>query len=178
MKGLPEHDYQIKQDYFDQHPAEKLVVVLWPSNEGKISSVSPTISLQELRSELSSSSGQSRKVVIMAVDGTWRNARRMVGRLPSHIPRLDLPPQIVSECMKHYQDKPSKSGSLLAPLRSQGPSQRKQGESLVCTAEAVVMVLLELGMNSKDGEAILDLARTKVDLVRRYRGHESRAESR
>jgi hypothetical protein len=32
------------------------------------------------------------------------------------------------------------------------------------------MVLLELGLDPKDGEAILDLARTKVDLVWRYRG--------
>jgi len=31
-----------------------------------------------------------RRIVLIAVDGTWRNARRMVSRLPSTVPRLDL----------------------------------------------------------------------------------------
>lgn len=173
MKGLPEHDRQLQLDCLQQHPTDKQVVVLWPSNEGKNSDVSGTISLDEIRSELASSStAHGREVVLLAIDGTWRNARRMVRRLPSHIPRLDLPTDVVSEYMQQHRHANEKSTSLLAPLRSQGPSQRKQGgESLVCTAEAVAIVLLELGMDPKDGEAILGLARTKVDLVRRYRGH-------
>jgi DTW domain-containing protein YfiP len=170
MKGLPQHDTQLQRDYVDKHHTEKLVVVLWPSSEGKTSN---TISMEELRSELSSSSS-GRQVVLMAVDGTWRNARRMVGRLPPHIPRLDLSSCIVSEYLKQNQQH-SKARSLLAPLRSRGPSQHGQREeSLVCTAEAVTMVLLELGMDPKDGESILDLARSKVNLVRGYRGHDSK----
>lgn len=178
MKGLPDHDKQIQLDYLQQNPTDKLVVVLWPSNEGKNSDVSNTISLDEIRSELAlSSSAQGREVVLIAIDGTWRNARRMVGRLPTHIPRLSLPSDVVSVYLEQHRRVNEKTTSLLAPLRSQGPSQRKQGgESLVCTAEAVAMVLLELGMDPNDGEAILDLARTKVDLVRRYRGHTSKAE--
>lgn len=35
MKGLPDHDNRIKNDYLDKHPQEKLVVVLWPANDGK-----------------------------------------------------------------------------------------------------------------------------------------------
>mmetsp|Transcript_13754 Transcript_13754/g.23870 ORF Transcript_13754/g.23870 Transcript_13754/m.23870 type:complete len:435 (-) Transcript_13754:1587-2891(-) len=216
MKGLPEHDELLQQEYLDNHPRGNLVVVLWPANDGKQSKAkerqafritdasdkpqdnegsgrSPagittfdstsgvaTITLDDIRQELASPNG--RKVVLMAVDGTWRNARRMVARVPPTIPRLDLPLSVVSEQFSASKSSsssssiPSTSTSLLAPLRSKGPSNQRRdgGENLVCTAEAVSMVLVELGIETKDADSILDLARQKVDLVRRYRGHESK----
>lgn len=131
-----------------------------------LSNVQSATTLNELQIELDSTNG--REVVLVAVDGTWRNARRMVGRLPSNIPRLDIPSSVVHDLFAN-QGSPS---SLLSPIRSKGPSQRAGGDdSLVCTAEAVVTAPKKLGLNSGDADRILSLARTKVDLVRRYRGH-------
>jgi DTW domain-containing protein YfiP len=193
MKGLPLHDNQLRMDFIDKHPNGTLLVVLWPSSGGNKKSTTikssnntiasgmaittPSITLEEIKEELKSPHG--RRVVVMAVDGTWRNARRMVARLPSTIPRLDLPPDLVSSHFSTEESSSSSSSSsksLLAPLRSKGPSQRQGvGDSLVCTAEAVALVLMELGLDVTDGKSILDLAKTKVNLVRRYRGHESKA---
>jgi hypothetical protein len=182
MKGLPRHDSQLQRDYLDKHPKEILLIVLWPSNEGKATGRNPTalnristssITLEEIRSELALPNG--RRVVLLAVDGTWRNARRMVARLPPSVPRLDLSSNVTTTIFSSSSPPTVSSFSLLAPLRSKGPSQRRNGgDNLVCTAEAVSLVLMELGMDINDTESILGIARTKVDLVRRYRGHESK----
>ena len=60
--------------------------------------------------------------------------------------------------------------SILAPLRSKGPSKSDVSERQVCTAEAVTSALMQLGLSNTDGNHILDITRTKVDLIRRYRG--------
>lgn len=202
MKGLPEHDNLLQTGYLNKYPEEYLVVVLWPQEEvqkskkrsqdvtvnidqgatnevaaGTADASTPgsriattTISLDDVRSELAAPDG--RRVVLIAVDGTWRNARRMVSRLPRSIPRLDLPADVLKENL------PS-TISLLAPIRTKGPSQRRHrhvggGDTMVCTAEAVASTLMALGMKAEDGQFILDVAKTKVELVRRYRGHESK----
>lgn len=201
MKGLPEHDYQLREDYLDKHPEDCLLVVLWPDDQAQRGTKrtpkertvdkeqevvheasaddrvsvanarigTSTISLDDLQLELAKPDG--RRVVLIAVDGTWGNARRMVSRLPRSIPRLDLPANVLKENLQS-------AVSLLASIRSKGSSKRQrrhgQGDTLVCTAEAVVSILMALGMKTEDGQFILDIARTKVELVRRYRGHESK----
>ena len=163
MKGLPEHDKQLEQLLRDK---TCLPVVLWPdqseNQDARDRSYEPElISLKEVRSEI-----EKRKVVLIAVDGTWRNARRMVARLPSTVPRLDLPVDAVFS----QKDLQEKSESILAPLRSKGPSIRKGYERQVCTAEAVVGALLNFGMDSCVGAQVLELTQKKVDLIKRYRG--------
>jgi DTW domain-containing protein YfiP len=174
MKGFPEHDDQFQSEYLNKHSKEKLVVVLCPNNQGKSKSdglsssdAKPTAALEDLRKELVALN--RREVILVAVDGTWRNARRMVGRLPSYFPRLDIPSNVVHTLFSEQK----LSASLLSPLRSKGPSQRARADdTLVCTAEAVTMALKELGLSSKDAENILNLVRAKVDLVRKYQGHD------
>lgn len=179
MKGLPEHDSQF--DELIQDP-ENLVVVLWPDqNNGYDPDVdgdtdvggytsSRYMSLEQVRDNKS----QKKRIVLVAVDGTWRNARRMVARLPREkIFFTDLSEETVqklfldTDCEKpnHHRDAPG-SQSLLAPLRGRGPNT---DENQVCTAEAVAGALLQLGIDEKDVEDILSLARQKVDLICRYR---------
>jgi hypothetical protein len=200
MKGLPDHDNQLQTEYLDKHPEDCLLVVLWPDNEahkekrdrkestlneevvvadegstdGRVSVTdartrTTAITLDDIKSELAEPDG--RRVVLIAVDGTWRNARRMVSRLPRSIPRLDLPADVLKENL-------ASTVSLLSSIRSKGSTQGhyRQGtrDKLVCTAEAVASILMALGMKAKDGQFILDVAKTKVELVRRYRGHESK----
>lgn len=158
MKGLPQHDAE-----FEALLDEKKVlpVVLWPSDSkaGAKTSVPQSISIDELKMRIAEG-GARRRVVLIALDGTWRNARRMVSRLPISVCRLDLPDDVVFP-------QGSSSVSIISPLRSRGPGT---SERQVCTAEAVVRALLALGLPADRGERILDATETKVDLVRRYRG--------
>jgi len=97
-----------------------------------------------------------KKVILLAMEGTWRQARRMVSKFP--YPRLSLtggdsgsnnvPPPI----------------SILAPLRCQKDGPKHS----VCTAEAVVMALEGMGLDQDP--SILELVKRKVDQTRRYRG--------
>ena len=208
MKGLPQHDEWFQTKIIDKHNSgEYLVIVLWPTDErkkkqqdGDENTTPRSITLKEAKrilletqkqrsrqqksqDDAYASTSKIRRVVLVAVDGTWRNARRMVSRLPNSLPRLDLSPSKADESSlksssSNHEDNSVTSKintSLLAPIRSRGRSQRKDGgEGLVCTAEAVTAALVSLGLDQKDGDRILHLAKTKVDLVRQYRGHKSK----
>ena len=119
------------------------------------------------------------RVVLVAVDGTWRNARRMVSKLPSTVPRLDLSSDIV------HQLSGKGGGSILAPLRSRdknggggrtgrqgdGPTEEEDDDDRhVCTAQAIVGALATLGLAHNDVRDTLAVTKVKVDLIRRYRG--------
>jgi DTW domain-containing protein YfiP len=159
MKGLPEHDQQMEQLLADNTCQP---VVLWAADSKSETTTPPsTITLDEI---LEKTHQLHQRVVLIAVDASWRNARRMVARLPANVPRLDLSANIVLPGGTQH-DK-----SILAPLRSRGPgtSQRQ-----VCTAEAVVGALLALGLKPEDGAHVLDITKKKVDLIRRYRGKDS-----
>jgi DTW domain-containing protein YfiP len=169
MKGLPEHDNQMEENLLG---GDCLTVVLWPDNQSAAnvddspsgaSSDEPTISLDEIKAELLQ---KNRRVVLIAADGTWRNARRMVARLPRTVPRLDLSADIVFSSTTTSQTTNVRE-SILAPLRSRDPSVQ---DRQVCTAEAVVGALTMLGLSTIDGEHVLSMTRKKVDLIRRYRG--------
>lgn len=159
MKGLPEHDNQMEEVIGDD---SCLPVVLWPGDQqsNTTKTMTRTISLDEVKSEL-----KQRRVVLIAVDGTWRNARKMVARLPPNVLRLDLSADIV------YSQSDQRPGeSILAPLRTKGPSDGEENDRQVCTAEAVVGALANLGLASNDSQHALNVTRQKVDLIRRYRG--------
>lgn len=157
MKGLPEHDNQLRDVVGSE---DGLQVVLWPDTNKQDGSA-PAITLEEVTSQLQ----DGKDVALIVVDGTWRNARKMVTKLPSSVRRLDLSANIVFG--EGQEDNDSSKQSILAPLRSKGPNSAQRQ---VCTAEAVVGALRQLGLNENDGEHVLEATRLKVDYVRRYRG--------
>merc|ERR1712238_61400 len=155
------------------------------------SPLSATISIDEIKKEMNNN--PKRRIVLIAVDGTWRNARRMVSRLPSTVPRLDLSTDTVFSLQSVYDttsgntveynaDEADDNGhnqfiSILAPLRSRGGDDtddgRRSSQRQVYTAEAVVGALIDLGtINELQGKHILDVTKTKVERVCRYRGKE------
>ena len=140
MKGLHDEEFQ---NILCSDPTIQ-PIVLWP-NVNKHSDAGPSsiryVSVDDLI---------GKKIMLLAIEGTWRQARRMVAKLP--YPRLSL-----------ENHTPSKT-SVLAPLRSQ-----KEGpEHSICTAEAVVSALERLGMEANP--VLLDTVCRKVDQTRRYQG--------
>ena len=186
MKGLPEDDSWLHDKIND--PAVD-VYVLWPATERsdnrEFDSPPPQESeakkekekilvatLADLRAKVDRDNS-GRRIIILAVDSTWRGARKMVARLPPSVPRLDLctdevfmqPPNCTaeSECSGGV---PPAARSILAPLR-----KRKGGMARdVCTAEAVVAALRGLGADPNLCEHTLSIVRQKVDMTARYRG--------
>lgn len=156
MKGLPEHDKLLDETLQND---QFFPIVLWP--ESQENSEVQTIRLEDIPE-----ARNHKKVILIAVDGTWRNARRMVTKLPKSVPRLDLPTDIVFSDLTIENTRTS----ILAPLRSKGVPQVEAAERQVCTAEAVINALIHLGLPRQDGDRVLNITRTKVDLIRRYRG--------
>lgn len=143
MKGLHENELE---KILSIDPTV-MPVVLWPNVNQHVKDHTNSVSLEDLADH---------KVILLAVEGTWRQARRMVAKLP--FPRLSIDNRARGDAQS----------SLLAPLRSQkdGPDQS------VCTAEAIVMALEGLGMERDPG--ILGMVRHKVDRTRRYQGKPNR----
>lgn len=169
MKGLEYHDELMRRMLEDEMI---LPIVLWPKleqpkRESHIISDNDInhhqwITTEEIENLMESSTPlqKQRKIVLIAIEGTWRNARRMVKKLPSHVKRLDLKENI-------YNVVRDGNDSILHPLRSQGDGA---SQTNVCTAEAVVAALMMLGLSKGDREHILDVATTKIDLVLRFQG--------
>jgi hypothetical protein len=118
MKGLPQHDDDLKQTLLnDEH-----VVVLWPDNVinrqisnndkqqqqndycSNKSTEHNRITWEELQTNLmiehecnfgSSMNSNYHQVTLLVLEGTWRTARRMISKLPATIQRLSLPPNVL-----------------------------------------------------------------------------------
>jgi DTW domain-containing protein YfiP len=169
MKGLEYHDELMRRMLEDEMV---LPIVLWPKlehskkvcndNDNNINKQQwmTAKEIEKLIEIGTDGHNQPRKIVLIAIEGTWRNARRMVKKLPPHVKRLDLKEHI--SCVVKGGDE-----SILHPLRSQGDGASKTN---VCTAEAVVAALVLLGLSKGDGKHILDVAATKIDLVSRFQG--------
>jgi DTW domain-containing protein YfiP len=173
-----DHDHDSVQE--QQHPSQS-----------QSSQSQPTYtSIDEIKKEMAKNKQQRKKIVLIAVDGTWRNARRMVSRLPLTIPRLDLSIDTVfggssnSSSSDDDNDDDAQFTSILAPLRSRGDDERNNNNNnnngsttssssrrQVCTAEAVVGALMSLGtINEHQGQHVLDVTKTKIERVCKYRG--------
>jgi DTW domain-containing protein YfiP len=183
MKGLPQHDEEIQHVFEDSGRGH--VVVLWPDNDtspNQNEQQSPVdqkiqqdrITWQDLQ-KLLIGKDSANQVTLVALEGTWRTARRMASKLPATALRLSLPPDILfwnhrPQVIRDDADDDDETSlirqSLLRPLRRQeGGSQLN-----LCTAEAVTAALLGLGLSQAHGCRILDLVQRKVDQTRRYRG--------
>jgi DTW domain-containing protein YfiP len=188
MKGLSEHDEIFQTEVLDNNEsAEKHVipVVLWPGKGGD----NKTVSLSELKDMIRTDHDRigkmtTKEVVIVSIEGTWNNGRKMASKLPSHILRLDVGEEITDFFSdNNHEDyftqsnnqgsplpKPtSSSPSLLAPLRRQGKGKDGIGTN-VSTLEATVIALLGLGMDKDTGKLLFSNAKEKVDRIRRFTG--------
>lgn len=139
MKGL--HDEEFDR-ILNEDPSVQ-PVILWPNVN--VHKSSDTRSPKFVRKE----DLREKKIILVAMEGTWRQARRMVAKLP--YPRLSL------EALGTEK-------SILAPLRS-----REDGpKDSVCTAEAVIYALERLGM--EPDPFLLDMVQQKVDRTVMYQG--------
>jgi len=196
MKGLDEHE-EIMYELLNRE--DVIPVVLWPGKGQERSN--PTTTVSELRSrffqnkqnvEHNSDIGETatapnNALVLISIEGTWNNARKMANRLPSNVLRLDLGELIAanfssptmnegifynSNYSTALSEPASSSPSLLAPLRRQG--RGKHGQPVmtenVSTLEATVVALLALGLKIEDASRILRVARTKIDRILEYSG--------
>ena len=168
MKGLHEENLQKLL-----HPDDGTVVqpiVLWPelpgnpSDKGKNNkdknSTPPQKEIKRWDSTAFCDGSQSKdKIVLIAVEGTWDQARRMVRKLP--YPRL-----AVSPTRSRGASSESSSYSWIEPLRRRC---RGRDASTVCTARAVLLAL-EDTFGMKHDPFFEEAIRNKVDLTRRYEG--------
>jgi DTW domain-containing protein YfiP len=196
MKGLDSHDEIFHSEVLsslDHNNAKSaddnvVPVVLWPGKAGD----NATVTLPELRQRLNNNDNQqddgTRKetIVLISIEGTWNNARKMANRLPSQVLRLDIGNEISTFYSNNNQEtyfttssssssraplpKPTAlSPSILAPLRRQGKG-KEGGSTNVSTLEATIIALMGLGMDEEDGRWILSNAKEKVDRIREFTG--------
>jgi len=195
MKGLDEHD-AIMNEIIDSE--DVLPVVLWPG-KGTDEDIR-TISLPELRGLLGSDAAShtlepnndvedTQRCVLITIEGTWNNARKMANKLPSKVLRLDLGDEIAASFSSptkyqgiffdpNYDTNASPtstsfvSPSLLAPLRRQGRGNTHNRGKMenVSTLEATLVALVGMGLRTEDAGHILWIARTKVDRILDYSG--------
>ena len=90
MKGLPRHDEELRRITADP---SVLCVVLWPTPQ--LGTEDKSITLEELRRRVGESSGagggENKRIVLIALDASWRNAKRMYARLPNKVPVVRFP---------------------------------------------------------------------------------------
>ncbi|CAB9529269.1 expressed unknown protein [Seminavis robusta] len=182
MKGLPQHDAAF-QKILDTNDN---LVVLWPDNNDN-NDTNPKevddddrISWQDLETMLLRGNNQSEEhgLILIALEGTWRTARRMVSKLPAKVKRISLPTQVAfwnhsimaKENTATTISQDTTRQSILQPLRRQEGGNPDN----LCTAEAVTAALVGLGLPPTDGNQILHLVQKKVDRTRRYQGKRTR----
>jgi DTW domain-containing protein YfiP len=181
MKGLPEHDLEFETLVKEN---EGHVIVLWPDNDKtpdntkeKANQVeSKRLDWQELlewlgRLNIGAEEDDRKGLTLVAMEGTWRTARRMVAKLPPGIIRVALTPDQIFWRKQQKEASGTNNNnkrSILAQLRRQRGTEFSQ--SNICTAEAVTAALVSCGMQESDGHKILDVIRKKVDMTRRFQG--------
>lgn len=181
MKGLPEHDKIMNETL---HRKDVTPVVLWPDKKSKRESATIT-DLRRIIKQTTASPGQNDdhkntdRIILIAVEGTWNTARKMVNKLPPNVIRLDLSEEIrrnfttpsINEGI--FIDATIESStslnapSLLAPLRRQGQGAK---QDTVSTLEAALVALVALGLTVDDASFILNCAREKVRRIQEYTG--------
>ena len=103
-------------------------------------------------------------ILLISIEGTWNNARKMANKLPSNVLRLDVGNEIAA----HHHNSES-TPSLLAPLRRQGKGKLGRSDN-VSTLEATIIALQALGLRNEDARRILEIAQTKVNRLVEYSG--------
>ena len=196
MKGLKAHEVALSQALQPQLPQEVVLpVVLWPSDSftPKVPPLSVAQVLQEAQSH------HAARVVVIAVEGTWNQARRMATKLFSDLRPLHLSdhelfawrpmetPAAQEEngaATDATENEAHSAGpvSILNPLRKQKtlnryPHHHSKDTSKVtninrvCTVEAAVSALVALqAVHVQEAEYLLSLADQKVLRTVAYQG--------
>ena len=110
--------------------------------------------------------GRRRGWTFIAIDGTWKNARNMLKRLPKdRVVLVSLPPEafrFVREANAGITGGTGDGASLLAPVRKYAGAP----EGRTSTFEACVALLRALGVDEATCKAQLENVKTKVDAVK------------
>ncbi|ACO66111.1 predicted protein [Micromonas commoda] len=110
--------------------------------------------------------GGGRGWTFIAIDGTWKNARNMLKRLPKdRVVLVSLPPEafrFVREANAGITGGTGDGASLLAPVRKYAGAP----EGRTSTFEACVALLRALGVDEATCKAQLENVKTKVDAVK------------
>jgi len=119
---------------------------------------------------------QRHHLILIALEGTWGQARRMLTRLPTTVRGLSLSHEQIFDWRRHPDDETTKQKvqSLLHPLRKPKQPQSNTAAATataVCTAEAVVSALRALEcLTMAQAHAVLALAERKVRDTAAYQG--------
>lgn len=212
MKGLPHHDTMLQQTLMSleekqnntnnttSSSSSSLVVVLWPDIDTTITTTIGTAKATTKASKSNKNHPQhyhrrmtlaqvqslakttNATITLLVVEGTWRKARRMVSKLPSHVIQMTLEPDgsfwnpMTSSNQDSANDVQPKtqiqtpmigSTSILTKLRRQGNTTHTNN---LCTAEAITVALVGFGMKHDDASKIIQATQMKVDMTARYRG--------
>ena len=112
--------------------------------------------------------GRRRGWTFIAIDGTWKNARNMLKRLPEdRVVLVSLPPEalrFVRDANARFTANPGTTdgSSLLAPVRKYAGAP----EGRTSTFEACVALLRALGVDEETCEGQLENVKIKVDAVK------------
>ena len=108
--------------------------------------------------------GRRRGWTFIAIDGTWKNARNMLKRLPKdRVVLVSLPPDAFRFVREANAGVGATDGaSLLAPVRKYAGAP----EGRTSTFEACVALLRALGVDEATCKAQLENVKTKVDAVK------------
>ena len=146
VSGLTEHEDALHA----RLAASPAACVLWPG-EG-------ALTVEQWKEGLPPGAFEAGCTVV-AVDATWGCARRMVKRIPAHVPRISLPAEAFAE-----------GKSLLYPVRKyRGACVEKH-----CTYEATLAALCCLGLvPPEEREPLLLNLKAKVDSLLIYKNRQT-----
>lgn len=144
IRGLESHEKELETKYFN---TDKKMFVLFPS-DGAI-----PIQNTELYCHSTDEEPAVEEQIIMVLDGTWREARRMNKTIPAHIPRVKLLA-------------PNSSTSQKQPLFN-GLRKQLFPDSRTSTLESVVIVLRECGLPEQECDKMLNNFKLMINRVRK-----------
>ena len=209
MKGLEEHDAELQQmlDVGGEDRRVVVPIVLWTEStvssssgnnhdtDSKVSNKRQFVKVEQLRQELLNASTASASprdknasshdppvlLLLIALEGTWGQARRMSNKLPASVRGLSLSTEEIFGWRRVDDDRhltptsPLIPKSIIQPLRKQKTTRNLEGDIVdagkVCTAEAVVSALLSLSvLNTVEAASLLDIAEQKVKDTAAYQG--------
>jgi len=104
--GVEADEFRLLNTLKDSHDCGKTVIILFP---GKVS-VPLNDSLPQTKQRLDS----DMEHVVVLIDGTWDQAKRMIKFFPVEIPRVALDPEAVSQFALRVQSKPGRISTVEA----------------------------------------------------------------
>jgi len=184
LKGLDVHDAELQRQIHDD--PNVLPVVLWTESENDDNDRDEGrsrefVGVEQLREELTAASNSNKSLLLIALEGTWKQAGRMSTRLPTSVRGLSLSTEQVFGWRRTSTNRGTakqRQQSILHPLRKQKQTEKTHSSEMivnagnkVCTAEAVVSALFALSVLSEsEASALLDSVQRKIRDTAAYQG--------